>query len=237
MAGRTLRSGSRPSETDMDVPNFALLLIEALRDSQVQTTLAEAYRPNEERIALLVSSRLEARFTELKTRIESQNKRIESLEKTVSELQNKHDEAEQYGRRTSIRISGLPEKENEDVSVVCLDVLKAIDLPAPSINRVHRVGPKRPDDATPRPILCQFLSYGDKAAAMKRKKHLKQRMNGVFISEDLTRKRATIHFQARQLIKKKKLQRTWTADGRILVMDNRGTIRRINNELDLKVFE
>ena len=248
----TTRSGSKTSEKGSTVSNpdgdiecdaFVLHLIEALNDPQVQAALSKASRPNEERIAQLISSHLEIRFKGMQKQIDDQSKRIAFLEKTVSDLQSKQDDAEQYSRRTSVRIAGIPESDGEDVVALTRDVLKAVDLSTAAINRVHRVGPKlsAADDAANsspkhRPILCQFLSYGDKATLMGRKKLLRGKMDGVFINEDLTRKRASILYEARRLVKTKKLKGTWSTGGRILVMDNRGLIRRITSTDDLKVF-
>ena len=162
--------------------DFALLLIEALKDEQVQECLSKAFKPNEEKIAQLVTSHLQVKFSAMQNKIDAQNKRIETLEKTVPELQQKQDDAEQYSRRTSVRIAGIPESNDEDVMALTKDVLEAVNLSSAIINRVHRVGPKPTSSgphSRPRAILCQFLSYGDKAALIKRKKQLKTQMTNV----------------------------------------------------------
>ena len=221
----------------MDTNDFKLYLIEALKDKGVQSVMREVHKESVEATADLVCSKLEAKFAHIHRLLESKDKRIADLEKTVQQLTLKQDEAEQYSRRTSVRISGIPETQTEDVSAVSLEIFKALDVPTPIINRVHRVGPKRTaPDAPPRPILCQFLSYGDKAEVMKKKKLLKVRRRGVYITEDLTRRRASILYQARMLVRQKKIRASWSSDGVILILDNRSTIRRIVTAEDLAKY-
>ena len=234
MSGMNTRS-NRSRSTDRESSGFALQLIEALMDPQVQQSFRSLI--DTDKIADLVSAKLEVRFKGLHDMIETQQKRIEALEQTVLELKEKQDDSEQYSRRTSIRIAGIPETEGEDVQNKVMDMLSTIEVANPAINRVHRVGPRRALEAPPRPILCQFISYGDKAAAIRNRKHLRHRMAGVFISEDLTRKRAQLLFQARQLVKKKKLSQAWSADGRIAIKDIHNRVHPVKSEDDLKKFQ
>lgn len=232
------RSGSKSESADLNMDtNFKLHLIEAFKDKDVQSMMREVHKSNVEATADLVCSKLEAKFAHLHRLLESKDKRIADLEKTVEQLTLKQDDVEQYSRRTSVRISGIPETQTEDVAAISMDIFKVLDVSPPVINRVHRIGPKRTvPDAPPRPILCQFLSYGDKAEVMKRKKLLKERQRGVYISEDLTRRRASILYQARTLVRQKKIRASWSSDGVILILDNRNTIRRIVSAEDLTKY-
>ena len=68
--------------------------------------------------------------------------KYDKLQDEVNELQVKHDDMEQYSRRMCLRISGIPEAENEDVTKLVLDFAKRVNANVgPSdIDRAHRVG-------------------------------------------------------------------------------------------------
>lgn len=196
---------------------ISLELIHALKDPAVLDTLRESVI-NYDLLIDKLSLRLESRFKKMEEEIARRDKRISDLENTVSELALKCDDQEQYSRRTSVRISGVRELPNEDVIQLTNSVLDDLQLPArPVINRVHRVGPTRKPTDPPRPILCQFLSYPDKSTVMKNRSNLKDARPGVYINEDLTRKRSKLLYDARQLEKNEKIIDAWSSDGRLAV--------------------
>lgn len=222
--------------------DFVLSLIEAFRDPSVVSALKDATKADYDYLADQVAIKLEPRLSKLQRELDAKEKRIQLLESKVSELETKQDDIEQYSRRTSVRILGVSENPDEDVSSKVKDVFSTMGL-HPTINRVHRVGPHRkttkPDGTTststaPRPILCQFLSYGDKAGVMKKRNILKDNLPHVYVNEDLTRKRSKLLFDARVLKNQKKIVDCWSSDGKILVKDKNRVISSIRNIVDLK---
>ena len=97
----------------------------------------------------------------------------------------------------------------------------------------------------PRPIIVKLASRRTKTRLMKSCKNLKENPvicnNGtnakVYISDDLTKRRANIAFKARQLKRDKLISDTWTHDSNILVKDNYGRIKQVNTQQDISKFK
>lgn len=149
------------------------------------------------------------------------------------ELEGKADDQEQYSRRTSVRITGLPENKDENVTDLVNELFTSMDI-NPVINRVHRVGPKDQKTNRSRQVLCQFTTYPDKYQVMARKKAIRGSHPNVFISEDLTRTRSRIAYLAREKKRQKSVSDVWTADGRVCVKDNSGLVHYITRMAQLE---
>ena len=93
----------------------------------------------------------------------------------------------------------------------------------------------RPSNNKPRQILACFASYRTRAAVYDVKSRLKT--TDIFVSEDLTKWRNQLFYQARQLKKKKRIEDTYTRDGHIIVKfkDPAGGVRQavVLSESDL----
>lgn len=227
--------------------NFPLLLIEAYKDPDVIAGLKKAVAVDYDAIADLVAMKINNKLEQLERKVSVRDKRIEELEATVSDLSQKLDAQEQYSRRTSVRISGIEETENEDPSNKIKEVFQAMGLD-PVVQRCHRVGPKRkpttqtdPSSAqkkitppSPRPILCQFTGQMDKDLVMSNRKESNDQFPSVFISEDLTKHRAQLLYKARTLKRASKILGAWSKDGKVLVMDRDRKIHQITNSSDFK---
>lgn len=125
-----------------------------------------------------------------------------------SELKDKQDELEQYQRRQSIRIFGIPEETGEDSDVIAIRVARdlGVDLDLRDIDRSHRVG--RRQDAKPRPIIVKFVSYRKRNEIFRKKKGLKG--SAVTIREDLTTTRLAV---LREAITRFGVRQVWSTDG------------------------
>ena len=159
------------------------------------------------------------------------DREISMLKARTSFLEDKVDSLEQYSRRQSVRVSGVPEPEGpgatrEDTESVVMEVIRD-NLKTPllpdDIERAHRTG--RPTPGRPRDILVKFTSHNDKSAVMKARKNLKS--TNIYINEDLTRTRQNVAYHARQLKKKQAIQDTWTRDGIIMVRTFANTVVRV----------
>lgn len=229
---------------------FALDLISALQDPDVVEAFRKAQIVNYDFIADSVAAKLNQRLKKMEDELASKDQQITSLVKRIEDLESKADDQEQYSRRTSVRIYGVQETPGEDVLSLSKELFGAMNL-SPTINRVHRVGPPRktsPADqsssersvnsnpsgsARPRPILCQFVAFPDKSNVMKARKSLAVSHPGVFVNEDLTRKRSNILYQARKLKKAGAIIDCWSIDGRIAIKDKRNVIVPIHKLSDL----
>lgn len=244
-----LETRSKTQSTSSSSSNFALELISALQDPAVVEAFRKARIFDYEDIADRVSAKLSVRLKKLEEECATKNEKILTLEKRIEELEGKADDQEQYSRRTSVRIYGVPENEGEDVLSVTNQLFQSMNV-SPTINRVHRVGAPRKSTAdavrngsdnasssrpsnSPRPILCQFVAYPDKTKVLRQRRSLSSSYPSVFINEDLTRKRAKILFNARQMKRQGIIKECWSFDGRIAVKDKKDTIVPIHSVSDL----
>lgn len=175
-------------------------------------------------------SQLELDNQNLKTENQQLKSRVKTLEVSV-------DVAEQYSRRNSLRMSGVPETATEDTDTIVLDAARDIDseISLSDIDRSHRVG--KPKVGRPRDIIIKFATYRARQKLYKQRTLLKDRgYMGVFLNEDLTKLRMDLLYKARVRVKSKFLKGAWSSDGTILVKDNADVVHRISCEADLSGF-
>ena len=152
--------------------------------------------------------------------VDGLSKRIECLEHENTKLQNENrtlkdalDASEQYSRRNSLRIFGIPEsaKPNESTDEIVMNLCKSMgaDVLIGEIDRSHRTG--KPGGPQPRPILVKFVSYRARQKLYSLRRNLKTNTEHarVFINEDLTQRRAQLLFVARGLAKAKRIESAW----------------------------
>ena len=139
---------------------------------------------------------------------------IRELKVRVTALEEKTDDLEQYSRRNTVRIRGIPEALNEDTDGLVKDVAARkldVQLTKHGFVRSHRVGRKSEEKDTPRDVIVRFTSHNTKVAVMRNARKLKG--THIFINEDLTKVRSTIAWEARSLKRENKAADTWTRDG------------------------
>ena len=143
----------------------------------------------------------------------------EQLESRVVMLEQKLDEYEQNDKNNSvIIINKWKEDKNENVSEMILkfasDTLNC-PLALDDIVKSHRIGKQTRDDAArvsshtssfmnhshPRPILVEFRSTNVKNLFKKARTDMKRddRVQGIFINDDLTKKRWILQYNTIQL--------------------------------------
>ena len=89
-----------------------------------------------------VSEAVDPQLKEVKEKLSSEK---EILKVRVSELEATAEQSEQYSRRNSLRISNIPEAEEEETDLVVIDIADTlnVDIRGYDIDRSHRVG--KPD--------------------------------------------------------------------------------------------
>ena len=199
----------------------------ALSDDDVIAALAT-------RIATIVADKINRRLENLEKELTDKDARIEQLEQAVDNL-------EQYSRRSSVRITGIVEhKDGEQIDKIITDLFNDMDMPLKMdhINRAHRIGPRK--SATnknhSRQIIVQFKDYKSKNDFIKARKRLRTKRSNVYISEDLTQKRARLLFLCRTLKKQHKILDCWSYDGRIVIKDLKGTIKTVSRDDELNAL-
>lgn len=182
---------------------------------------------------IAVTEAIDEKLADLKADNERLTRENNALKKRVSTLEAQMDASEQYSRRNSLRISGIPETVNDDTDQIVLHVAETVgvNISPSEIDRSHRLG--KPGNRQ-RDILVKFTSYRARERLMKNRRNLKtSELRGVFVNEDLTKVRSKLLFEARKCVKTKHLLGAWSSDGRILVKDKKGTVAVVTCEEDI----
>ena len=239
--------------------DFKLHLIDAIKDKEIAANLVQVNKKSFDDFNQCISDLREI-INILKNQLTARDSRIEVLEKENAFLKIKVDDQEQYTRRASVRVFGVPETTpgscDEKVLALCNTHMKLEPpLQLEDIEVSHRAGGNRgaaetnqghprPPTAGPRAILVKFVSRRTKARVMQSKKKLRSVTeegdafpNPVFVSDDLTPRRAKLAFEARGLKKRGKIRDTWIFDSRVLIKDNHGNIKPINSDADLNRYK
>ena len=151
-----------------------------------------------------------APFREAYDRLAEDNKR----------LQIRIDELEQYGRKNCVRIFGVSEdKSDTDQVVVDLGEKLNVNIQKTDIAVSHRVGPTKPNKA--RPIISRITNYALRHELLKASKELRKIKDyeEVSINQDLTKFRAKLAYEARQVVRSGNAISTFVFDGKIFLCD------------------
>ena len=151
--------------------------------------------------------------------LEGSSKENDDLVNGITNLEKEVNDIEQYSRRNSLRVSGIPEKLNEStdelVKKLAEDKLN-VCIADQDIDRSHRVGKiinETGDEDTKtrhRQILIKFTNYDARNKVIRSRSKLKG--SGITIHEDLTRKNQTL---LSKTSKKQGVVSAWSKDGRI----------------------
>ena len=165
----------------------------------------------------------EGKLLDLENKIRNQNEEIQRLKSCVNKASNAGDFAkrrlnqlEQYTRRNSLRIHGLPESAQESTDALVCKLAEeklGIKVTPDEIDRSHRVSsPSSNTQQKPRQIIVKFCSYRTRSSLMKARSKLKG--TNIYLNEDLTKENQALYYAARH---NSKVKQSWTIDGRIFV--------------------
>ncbi|MEW8547170.1 MAG: hypothetical protein AB2693_26970 [Candidatus Thiodiazotropha sp.] len=160
-----------------------------------------------------LNQKLEVVESEMKSKdtlIKKQESEIKELRDQLLAQDQKLDELEQYGRRSSIRLFNLPPESvtncEDAVVKLCNETLK-VNISSEDIERCHPLGAKQ--------VICKFRSYKTKAEVYGAKKYLKGNPRKIFLTEDLTRRNHRTVEELLRLRKSGRIHSFWTIDGKI----------------------
>ena len=212
----------------------------------IQNTMAEILQENQN---------LKEEFKELKAQIRGQDRKIQEIKDSLKQVTNENlairrelqatksklqseveeterladelDHLEQYTRKSSLEIHGVPEDgyESTEEVVIKLGALLGVDITPQDIEISHKL--KRRN----KPIIVKFSSYKTKSKLYKKRVELKNcvasdlipnlrgdsRNNRLFLNENLTVHRREILKKANNMRKDRLIQSAWTLDGKIFV--------------------
>ena len=166
------------------------------------------------------------------------------LEKRVEEIELGNDALEQYSRRNSLRISGIPELPGESRDELVLKLAGDLDVQLidSDIDRSHRVGRPRDRQTSGRPrhrdILVKFATYNARRRLVNVRKSLRDRqdMKHIYINEDLIKTRSKMMYDARCLVRVGQLKSAYVSDGKIFIRNNQEERRLIACAGDLLAY-
>ena len=95
-------------------------------------------------------SSMESENKMLKKEIEVLSKKVDELERFKGHANSSLDNAEQYSRRSCLRISGVKSTTGETTDDIVLNIAKAcnVDLSLSDIDRSHRILPRKSTSKT-----------------------------------------------------------------------------------------
>ena len=189
---------------------FKLSFVDALKDPEVGETLSKVIqRANQELIASVAALRSEVQG--LRDAAKQKDATIAQLQREVRDLHDQYDALEQYGRRGSLRISGIPESQVDTDAAVVELANTELGLEPPlqmaDIDISHRLPQRRgapPDE--PRTVIVRFMTRKDRNRVIAARRKLHQgnqaREYKCYINEDLTTYRSKLFITARGLLMK-----------------------------------
>ena len=126
--------------------------------------------------------------------ITNQQKEIDTLKEKVKFLTIDNENSQQYQRRTSVRIVGIPPAENETGEECLKKVLDIItdtrlDIPSCCVDRAHRIGKpfKRRDGTVAHTVIVKFTTWRHRTLFYRERKKEYCKKKKIQIYLDLTK--------------------------------------------------
>ena len=205
----------------------------------VQKTLAVNMEPLVHSYVSQVNADIVKRAKELENKNKVLLKEVNHLNRKVTDLEDDLDSVEQYNKRNSLRLSGIPEEtsENTDTIVKLVGSAVGIDIQLSDIDRSQRVGKAKRNHQ--KDIIVKFVSYKARKKLYDARLRLKDTddFNRVSINEFLTRKRKKLLIGARKLMKSKRISKAWSRDGHVFIEDLKLKRKKISKESDLDKYK
>lgn len=233
-------SNSAAAITDEHEPTRAELK-EVLIDIQINVNnlLRDNIKIREEVVALRTTiqqqqeelTKIKPLVLTLQQELEDARRKTDEQEEEISQLYDLQDRLEQYTRKNSLEIHGIPENVYSSTEEAVLEVAKALDVEV------------RPDDieishhlkgeAGAKPIIVKFVSHKKKAELYKQRTKLRNTSlsdvfpeasaasivssKGIYINENLTSFRRELLKEANKKRKNNIISSAWTIDGKVFV--------------------
>ena len=140
----------------------------------------------------------------------------------------------------------IPEnKEHDDTDTAILNICQAIAVDPPmqpsDIAVSHRLG--KPQDGKTRQVIVKFATRNVRERVYSAKKNFKTArttdasLKNIYINEDLTKYRANLAKEARDMRNSGLISDTWTQYGKILIKDLHHHVKVISTPSDLQAFK
>ncbi len=185
---------------------------------------------------------IEKKMEELREEVQkgnetSANKQIDDLKEQINFLQcklfnqadrnkidstttkQKLDDMEQESKMNNLRISGMPEEEDEILKIKVLSIAnEKLNLPSiteDDIDVCYRLGKEK--DSKTRDVLVRFTNREKRNLMYKCRRNMPRESPSIYVNEDLTQLRNKLFYDARLKKKAEKIYATWTQDGNVII--------------------
>ena len=225
---------SETSDTTEDAELLLDAVLGALTNNETIDRFVTALVGIPEIKAKLLTHLLPTLENQIQLIVQPLNDEINHLNEKLVEAELKTDDLEQYSRRHSLRISGIPESEKENTDHLVCEFLHReleIDIDPTEIDRSHRLGEKRP--SVNRPIAVRFVNYCLKEFIYSNRKYLRP---GLYINESLSKARSNLFYKARQMKRQKLINDRWTRDGNVFIKCVNGSVKVCTRESHFPVI-
>src|SRR6218665_3528646 len=241
------RKASKPKNPDvMDTMD----ILDAKTLDSLTTKLIEAFTPTFRQMlkdefelfkAEIHESLMKATAEKVENRCGALDEQVKCLKEENLSLRRQLNAVEQVTYQSILLVQGLPENtQDEGPFIDLVNDRMEVDLTCNDILDMYRITVK--DKKRCRPMVVQFISKKVRDTVYKAKKKLYDKSDQpespllqkepIYINEFLSGSCAKTYAQARMLVKKKILYRTWTADGTVFILhtdDPSSKPRRIND--------
>lgn len=185
----------------------------------------------------------------LKKSVDSLKKKVEEQDRNINELYGQQDDLDQYTRKHTLEIHGIPENLYTATEDVVIKLGERLNVPITNedIDISHKLFSGKNQ---PKGIIVKFLSHKKKAQLYRKRIELKNvkisdlfpdcstadvvQSTRIFINENLTQYRRGIMKKANKMRRDGMIQSVWSLDGKLYVKTSpSGTPIRIYCEDDL----
>ena len=253
------RSGTSPEETSLlelkeMLVDIQITVSDILREnSKLTNEMAEVRNAIHQQKSELADVKTALAITkkqheEMETELTAARKKINDQEEEIAELYDLQDELEQYTRKSSLEIHGVPESAYTSTEEVVLKLAEAlnVDVKSEDVEISHKLNRKGV-----KPIIVKFQSHKVKSSLYKERAKLKHvrvsdlfpyssaatrvESERIYLNENLTSYRRGILKEANQKRKDGLVLSAWSMDGKIFVKTSPdGRPIRIYDKSDLE---
>ena len=239
--GKGSVSQGDPEEQDA---TFKLSFLESLDDPQVEAKLIRLLSAATKNLDENISA-LREEVRTLRDAVAQKDAAIEELRGEMRHLRLQNDALEQYRRRSSLRISGITEDQEDTTQAVVNLANKVLEVDPPlqpqDIDVSHRLAkPRYAREEEPRPIILTFMTRTDRYRILANRKTLKDynkdRDFKIYVNEDSTKYRAQLFKTVRKLQYRKLFKQVRTYNGNIKVTTLRGEVKSVATIEDIQTL-
>ncbi len=206
--------------------------------AQLKQEVCDMKKANEQMQNKLVEFQDE--ISKLKRSRDGINRELAKKTNELEKLKQHMDSIDQKQREQRVRITGITEEDGEDLTKKVVKLAKnklgVKKINGADIVQIHRSGKKKATKT--RDIIVQFENKATRDLFHGARKKLYVKNDGkssVYINDDLTDFRQKLLYDARMLVRRKKLKAAWAQCGNVMVLMDQGGPHAVYNYQELRI--